>query len=374
MNKLKSTTIYGTLQNSDMSGNNANAIFSRNLSVGGKITTSGLNSSSYITSQNLATPSTSLIPSTHGTFYSNGGSPFFSFNTGSVINSFVLATTSDLFSYLKITDAATTYLSKTDAISTYLKISDAVATYQPITSMSNYLTISSAADVYLTQTNAASIYQPISGMSNYLTTSSASSTYLSISSAASTYLTSSTAANTYIQKGGDIPFNTNIAKLSFLSSFPTTYVNNQNTGLGFYWNQSGGQGETDLVCYGQGGTGGLSIYGAGNSYAPTLISKLYSGYIEFFSTPVFPTSTSVGNIGATTQYVNDKLSQYQPTANMSNYANKSSNNIFTGTQEFNNNIYLNNSSLIFNGQTITNDLMNYSNFTFTLIGTNIFYS
>jgi len=226
----------------------------------------------------------------------------------------------------------------------------------------------------LTQTNAASIYQPISGMSNYLTTSSASSTYLSISSAASTYLTSSTAANTYIQKGGDIPFNTNIAKLSFLSSFPTTYVNNQNTGLGFYWNQSGGQGETDLVCYGQGGTGGLSIYGAGNSYAPTLISKLYSGYIEFFSTPVFPTSTSVGNIGATTQYVNDKLSQYQPTANMSNYANKSSNNIFTGTQEFNNNIYLNNSSLIFNGQTITNDLMNYSNFTFTLIGTNIFYS
>jgi len=343
-NKLKDTTIYGNFNVvDDPSGNQASVTFSRNLLVSGKTTTSGLNSSSYITSQNLATPSTSLIPSTHGTFYSNGGSPYFSFNTGTVINTSILATTSNLTSYLKI--------------------SDAVASYQPISSMSNYLTISSAADVYLTQTNAASIYQPISGMSNYLTISSAASTYLSISSAASIYLTSSTAANTYVQKNGDIPFNTNIAKLSFLSSFPTTAVNNNNTGLGFYWNQSGGQGETDLICYGQGGTGGLAIYGAGNTYAPTLISKLYSGYIEFFSTPVFPTSTSVGNIGATTQYVNDRLG---------NYISSSANNTFTGTQTFNNNLYLN-SSLIFNGQTITNDLMNYSNFIFTPIGTNILY-
>jgi len=195
MNKLKSTTIYGTLQNSDMSGNNANAIFDRNLSVSGKITTSGLNSSSYITSQNLATPSTSLIPSTHGTFYSNGGVPHFSFNTGSVIYSYELLTIGNLTSYLKITDAATTYLSKTDAISNYLKISDAVASYQPISSMSNYLTISSAADVYLTQTNAASIYQPISGMSSYLTISSANSTYQPIS-AMSSYITT-TGANTF---------------------------------------------------------------------------------------------------------------------------------------------------------------------------------
>jgi hypothetical protein len=139
-NKLKSTSVYGEFKVlDDPSGNQASVTFSRNLSVSGKITTSGLNSSSYITSQNLATPSTSLIPSTHGTFYSNGGSPFFSFNTGSVINSYVLATTSDLFSYLKITDATATYLSKTEAISTYLSISNAASIYQPISGMSSYI-------------------------------------------------------------------------------------------------------------------------------------------------------------------------------------------------------------------------------------------
>jgi hypothetical protein len=284
-NRFKSTSVYGNFNVvDDPSGNQASVAFSRNLSVSGKTTTSGLNSSSYITSQNLATPSTSLIPSNHSVFYSNGGSPFFSFNTGSVIYSYVLATTSDLFSYLKISDATATYLSKTDATATYLKISDAVASYQPISSMSNYLTISSAADVYLTQTNAASIYQPISGMSNYLTISSAASTYLSISSAASIYLTSSTAANTYIQKGGDIKFNTSTAKLSFPSSFPTTAVANDNAGIGLYWNQSGFIGETDLICYGQGGIGGLSIYCAANSIAPTLISEMNAAYIKFYST------------------------------------------------------------------------------------------
>ena len=113
----------------------------------------------------------------------------------------------------------------------------------------------------------------------------------------------------YITKGCDIPFNTNIAKLSFLSSFPTTAVNNNNTGIGFYWNWSGGQGETDLICYGQGGTGGIALYGGGNTTNPnsSLICRLYTGFIGFSTTPEFPTNTTVGNIGATTQYVDNRL-------------------------------------------------------------------
>ena len=115
--------------------------------------------------------------------------------------------------------------------------------------------------------------------------------------------------NNYIQRGQDIKFNTNIAKFSFPSSFPTTAINNNNTGIGFYWNQSGGQGETDMICYGQGGTGGLSIYAAGNTYNPSLICRLYPNIIDFTSTPTFPTSNSVGNIAATTQYIDDRLKE-----------------------------------------------------------------
>jgi len=273
VNRLKSTTIFGELIVQDISGNNANTVLNRNLSVGGNI-----KCSNYITSPNLSTPSTSLIDSGFGTFYSNGGTPYFSFNTGSVINSFVIATVNQLSAYLTTANAASTYLTITNAASTYLTGTTAALTYQPITLMGDYLTTITAAATYLTQSSAASIYQTISNMSNYIT------------------------------RGGDIPFNTNIAKLSFLSSFPTTAVNNNNTGIGFFWNHSGGQGETDLVAFGQGGTGGIALYGAGNTYSPSLICRLYSGFIDFSTTPNFPTSNTIGTIGATTQYVDNRLS------------------------------------------------------------------
>jgi hypothetical protein len=110
MNKLKDTTIYGTFKVTDASGNNANTILERNLLVSEKITTSGLNSSSYITSQNLATPSTLLIHSNHSVIYSNGGTPHFSFNNGSFINTYILATTADLQYYIPGSEIVSTYL------------------------------------------------------------------------------------------------------------------------------------------------------------------------------------------------------------------------------------------------------------------------
>lgn len=284
-NRLKSTRIFGELIVEDLSGNtNANTILNRNVTVTGNI-----NCSNYVSSPNLSTPSTSLIQSGFGTFYSNGGTPYFSFNTGSVINSFVIATTNQLSSYLTTANAASTYLSIINAASTYLSGATAALTYQPITLMGDYVT-----GIY-----ASATFQTISNMSNYLLTSSASSIYQTISG-----------MSNYITRGGDIPFNTNIAKLSFLSSFPTTAVNNNNTGIGFFWNWSAGAGETDLVCFGQGGGGGLSIYGGGNTTNPnsSLIAKLWNGYIEFYTTPYFPTSNTIGAIGATTQYVDNRLS------------------------------------------------------------------
>ena len=123
--------------------------------------------------------------------------------------------------------------------------------------------------------------------------------------------------NNYIQRGQDIRFNINLAKFSFPSSFPTTAINNNNTGIGWFWNWSGGAGETDMICYGQSSVGGLSIYGGGNTTNPNsnLICKLWPGNIHFTSTPTFPTTEEIGNYGATTQYVNDKLITQQASNN-----------------------------------------------------------
>ena len=281
-NRFKSTTVFGNFYNSDLSGSTiADAIFDRNVTVKGNT-----KCSNYIASSDLPTPSESLIPSGYSTFYSNAGIPYFSYNNGTTITTIVLASVSQLSSYLTTALASSTYQTIAN-MSNYLTISSAASIYQTIANMSNYLTTSSA----------ASIYQTIANMSNYLTTSSAASIYQTIAN-----------MSNYLTRGGDIPFNTNIAKLLFLSSFPTTAVNNNNTGIGFFWNQSGGQGETDLVAFGQGGTGGIALYGAGNTYSPSLICRLYSGFIDFSTTPNFPTSNTIGNIGATTQYVDNRLS------------------------------------------------------------------
>jgi hypothetical protein len=193
-NRFKSTTVFGNFYNSDLSGSTiADAIFDRNLTVKGNT-----KCSNYIASSDLPTPSESLIPSGYSTFYSNAGIPYFSYNNGTTITTIVLASVSQLSSYLTTALASSTYQTIAN-MSNYLTTALASSTYQTIANMSNYLT----------QSSAASIYQTIANMSNYLT------------------------------RGGDIPFNTNIAKLSFPSNFPTTAVNNNNTGIGFFWNQSG---------------------------------------------------------------------------------------------------------------------------------------
>ena len=243
-NRFKSTTVFGNFYNSDISGTVADAIFDRNLTVKGNT-----KCNNYITSSDLPTPSTSLIPSSYSTFYSNGGIPYFSYNNGTTITTIVLASVSQLSSYL------TTAL-------------------------------------------ASSTYQTISNMLNYLTTSLASSTYQTIAN-----------MSNYIQQGGNINLNNN-AKLSFPSSYPSTAVNNNNSGIGFYWNNSNQFGETDLLCYGRTAKGGLTISTAGNTTIPFTIAAFLRDYITFFYAPQHPTDTTVGDISATTQYVDDRLLPY----------------------------------------------------------------
>jgi len=170
------------------------------------------------------------------------------------------------------------------------------------------------------------------------------------------------------------PFNS-LVNLSFLSSFPTSAVNDQNSGIGWFWNQSGGQGETDLILYGQGGEGGLALYVANNSIAPYLFCRLYPSLISFSTTPQFPTSNTIGAIGATTSYVNNVLgsylttstatSTYQTIANMSNYVTSS--NASATYQTLNNALnnatstysVANSANLYYNTAYINNTLLSY---------------
>jgi len=290
----------------------------------------------------------------------------------------ILPTTNTIGNYAATTSFVNSNYQTISGMSNYLSTSTASSTYQPISGMSNYLLSSTASSTYqpissmsnyLSTSTASSTYQPIANMSNYLSTSTASSTYQPISSM-SNYLSNTTASSTYqtisgmsnyIQNGGNIPFNTNIAKLSFLSTFPTTSVNDNTTGIGFYWNQSGGQGETDLICYGQASGGGLSIWGAGNTTAPNQIAYFYPNNIQLFSNPIFPTNNTIGNYGATTSFVNSNYqtisgmsnyltsssasSIYQTISNMNNYPTLSANNTFTATTNtFNGKLVIGNSS------------------------------
>ena len=340
INKLKSTTIFGELIVQDISGNNANTVLNRDLSVTGKITTPKI-VSPFNPLVNLSFlgifPTTAVADSNAGVgffwnqsggqgetdliLYGQGGpgglalyaannsiAPYVFCKLYPSLIEFAATPTFPTSNTIGAIAATTQYVN--NVLNSYLTTATAASTYLSQSSASStYLTITNAASTYLTGTTAALTYQPITLMGDYVTGIYASATFLTQSSASSIYQTISGMGN-YIQRGGEIPFNTNLARFTFPSSFPTTAVNNNNTGIGFFWNQSGGTGETDMICYGQGSSGGLSIYGAGNTYSPSLICRLWNGFIDFSTTPTFPTSNTIGNIGATTQYVDNRFSSY----------------------------------------------------------------
>ena len=85
----------------------------------------------------------------------------------------------------------------------------------------------------------------------------------------------------------------NYFQLSGLT-FPTTNTGTK-SGLGLYWNGSGGQGETDYVCYGQGGNGGHYFYTANHTVAPVLALSITDSQTTIPSTQTLNLN---GNINA----------------------------------------------------------------------------
>ena len=89
-----------------------------------------------------------------------------------------------------------------------------------------------------------------------------------------------------LTNGTTIPISGNggNTNLYFPNSFPSG-SQGTNAGLGFYWNNlgGGGTGETDLICYGQAGVGGLSVYAINGGYTgpASLISSFLTSGISF---------------------------------------------------------------------------------------------
>lgn len=100
------------------------------------------------------------------------------------------------------------------------------------------------------------------------------------------------------------------------NTFPTTN-SGAKTGLGFYWNQSGGVGETNLVCFGQGGTGGLSIWNSNVSNVPNKLVEFYPSGSVFTTTVngITPATSNNSTQFATTAWV--KLQNYLTTGSLS---------------------------------------------------------
>ena len=87
-----------------------------------------------------------------------------------------------------------------------------------------------------------------------------------------------------------------------------------------------------------------------------------------YASATFQTISNMSNYLTTSS----AASIYQTISGMGNYISSSANNTFTGTQTINNNLYLN-GSFIYNGQTIPNDILPYSNISFTLINSNTYH-
>ena len=118
-------------------------------------------------------------------------------------------------------------------------------------------------------------------------------------------------------------------------SFPTTNSGGK-TGIGFFWNKTSGTGETDLLCYGQGGQGGLSIYSSNTTQTPVHIADFYPNISTFFTplNTITPTTSDNSTLVATTAYV--KAQGYLTSATLgSNYGSLNGVNNWTDVNTFN---------------------------------------
>jgi len=111
---------------------------------------------------------------------------------------------------------------------------------------------------------------------------------------------------------GNILLSNGSAVFDFPNTKPLTNSGTK-SGMGVAWNWSGGSGETDLIGYGQSGSGagGFSLWGSNSAQTPQLIANFLSSSINFYQTPTQPAQSypisGNDNGSATIGYVNSAI-------------------------------------------------------------------
>jgi hypothetical protein len=157
----------------------------------------------------------------------------------------------------------------------------------------------------------------------------------------------------------------NSANLYFPYPFPSTSDNGK-SGMGLYWNNSLGAGETDLICYGGLSTNsGLSIYAVPYNINPVKIADFWNQGITFYkslqttsyiSSPTLTTAPSLPSTYGSFYIQNQTpyftynnagtitTSPLLTSASLSNYGTLNGTQYWTGQNTFNNGISLPNVS------------------------------
>jgi len=119
--------------------------------------------------------------------------------------------------------------------------------------------------------------------------------------------------------------------INFPSTFPTTAIGNSTAGIGFFWNNITGTGETDIICYGQGGQGGLTIWGGPNTTPVSRIADLWTDQIKFYQAVTCTSSISASTFSTTSDYrIKENVTELNETYSVDNlrpveYENKITN-------------------------------------------------
>ena len=341
-NKFKSTTIYGAFNNLDYEDNSmqASSNIQRNLTVGGDITSAEGNIKGkklYYDDVDISTLFASLLqPQFRGNIDITVIDPILNPYTFSITNSTgAISMNTYTGTYPLTIKASNLQLSKNNGTNYYdVLTSNTGALKSGATFTGNVLGITATTTDNTTKFATTAFVKA----QNYVTNESFTS-YTSTSDA--TLMTLMASLSSYALLSGAtfsglVNFNNGLTTavgtdvhISCNNTFPTTNSGSKQ-GLGFFWNKSGGIGETNLLCYGQGGGGGLSIWASNTTNAPSKLAEFYTMGAAFSTSVqgITPATSENSTLFATTAFV--KNQNYLTSASLSSSYALLSGATFTG--------------------------------------------
>lgn len=120
------------------------------------------------------------------------------------------------------------------------------------------------------------------------------------------YALTSSVSSSYASTMADVDVNIQCSQINF----PTTTTTKR--GIGFFWNQSGGNGETNLIGYGNGSPGGINFWANGLTLVPTKLVEFLPSLATFLTDVTMGVLKSTGLKDSTNS---SGLNGQVPTAN-----------------------------------------------------------